>query len=425
MGHGQLSAGRCLAATALCLVVALAACGGGGQKIQALPGSICSPVAQGEDAPEVLVVSDLPLRGVFRPTTTQMVRAIRDAIERRGFRAGDHALGYQSCDDSSAEEGNFTPGRCAANMREFAGNTKVVGVIGPFNSQCAQFEIPIANRALQGPLAMISPSNTGTGLTRAGPGTAAGEPGRYYPTGARNYVRIVASDEAQAAVLALVARDAGARRLFVLDDGDEGYGAPLARSVRAAVTRTRLQLAGSARYDPRGRSFGHIARRVKRSGADAVAIVGLWQAGGTAVVEDLRAALGERVRLLAPDGFASLPAREAAGAQGLLVMAPGLPPERLRPNGKEIVRRFGAGQLPGLGPPYAAQAAEVLLDAIAASDGNRASVTRRLLAAQVDGSVLGPIDFDTNGDIAAKSVSVYRVTRDGLALRDVVTAPNR
>ena len=38
MGHGQLSAGRCLAATALCLAVALAACGGGGQKIQALPG---------------------------------------------------------------------------------------------------------------------------------------------------------------------------------------------------------------------------------------------------------------------------------------------------------------------------------------------------------------------------------------------------
>jgi len=415
-----LNTRRWLSATVLGLAVAAAGCGSEGE-IQAMPSSICSPIAQGKAAPEILVVSDLPLRGAFRPTTTQMVRAIRQAVERRGYRAGGHALGYQSCDDSSADEGNFTPGRCAANMRGYVANPDVVGVIGPFNSLCAQFEIPIANRAPDGPLAMISPSNTRTGLTREGPGTASGEPGRYYPRGVRNYVRIVASDDAQATALAMVGQNAGARRLFILDDADEGYAVPLARSVRAAARRLRLPLAGTASYDPRRRRFGDVARRVKRSGADAVAIIGLWQAGGLALVADLRAVLGERVSLSATDGFASLPPREAAVAQGLLVTAAGLPPERMRPNGRAIVRRLGAGQLPGLGPPYAAQAAEVLLDAIAASDGTRASVTRRLLEATVDGSVLGPIRFDANGDIVAKPVSVYRVTRQGLALDDVVT----
>jgi len=40
-------------------------------------------------------------------------------------------------------------------------------------------------------------------------------------------------------------------------------------------------------------------------------------------------------------------------------------------------------------------------------------------------SVIGPIRFDANGDIAAKAVSVYRATRDGLTLRDVVRPSNR
>jgi ABC-type branched-subunit amino acid transport system substrate-binding protein len=45
-----------------------------------------------------------------------------------------------------------------------------------------------------------------------------------------------------------------------------------------------------------------------------------------------------------------------------------------------------------------AQATEVLLDAIADSDGTRSSVSERLLGVRVTDGILGSFDFDANGD---------------------------
>ena len=47
---------------------------------------------------------------------------------------------------------------------------------------------------------------------------------------------------------------------------------------------------------------------------------------------------------------------------------------------------------------YAAQATEVMLDAIAHSNGTRQSVTRALLASCVQNGILGSFCFDANGD---------------------------
>ncbi|MCX5744510.1 MAG: hypothetical protein NT062_18620, partial [Proteobacteria bacterium] len=58
-----------------------------------------------------------------------------------------------------------------------------------------------------GPVGMVSPANTYVGLTHAGPGTAPGEPGKYYPTQKRNYIRVVAADDFQGAADAPEARD--------------------------------------------------------------------------------------------------------------------------------------------------------------------------------------------------------------------------
>jgi branched-chain amino acid transport system substrate-binding protein len=66
--------------------------------------------------------------------------------------------------------------------------------------------IPVLNRASNGPIAQVSPANTYVGLTHAGPGTAAGEPGKYYPTGHRNYARVVAADDFQGAADATLAK---------------------------------------------------------------------------------------------------------------------------------------------------------------------------------------------------------------------------
>jgi ABC-type branched-subunit amino acid transport system substrate-binding protein len=65
----------------------------------------------------------------------------------------------------------------------------------------------------------------------------------------------------------------------------------------------------------------------------------------------------------------------------------------------------------GLYPVYAAASTEVLLDAIARSDGTRDSVARELLKTRLANSVIGPVSFDKYGDVRPAPVSILRVAR--------------
>ena len=126
-----------------------------------------------------------------------------------------------------------------------------MGVIGPYNSYCAQVEIPILNRAPGGPVPMISPSNTYPGLTRGGPGTQAsggyrGEPGVYYPTGTRSYFRLRPGDDLQGAALAVLAKRLGLHSVFVLDDGTEFWKGLVSDPFRNAAETLGVRVGGSA-----------------------------------------------------------------------------------------------------------------------------------------------------------------------------------
>ena len=52
------------------------------------------------------------------------------------------------------------------------------------------------------PVAMMSPANTYVCLTEGGPGCDGTEPDKYYPSGSRNYARVVAHDAYQGAAVA-------------------------------------------------------------------------------------------------------------------------------------------------------------------------------------------------------------------------------
>src|SRR5205085_9392501 len=143
-----------------------------------LPASSCSAV---QGTGDKLIASDLPLQGAGRTQTIQMTNAIAFILGQAGWKAGSTTLAYQSCDDATAQAGKWDSGKCSTNANAYANDASVIGEIGTFNSGCAEIEIPINNRAANGPLAQISPANTYVGLTHGGPGTAAGEPGKYYP----------------------------------------------------------------------------------------------------------------------------------------------------------------------------------------------------------------------------------------------------
>ena len=116
-----------------------------------LPSSSCGPVVyKGSGSPDFIVPSDLPLQGAIRHQTMQISRAMIWALAQAGWKAGKYKIGYQSCDDSTAQTGGWDTAKCATNAHLYANNRSVIGVVGTFNSGCAKIEMPILNRS--GPL---------------------------------------------------------------------------------------------------------------------------------------------------------------------------------------------------------------------------------------------------------------------------------
>jgi branched-chain amino acid transport system substrate-binding protein len=394
--------------------------------LQTLPASSCGPLQGPKDA-RYLVASDLPLQGAGRTQTIQMSKAIEFVFKQHGYKAGSYTIAYQSCDDATAQAGKWDSGKTSANANAYAQDKSVVGVIGTFNSGAAEIMIPVLNRAPNGPVAMISPANTYVGLTHSGPGTAAGEPDKYYPTGKRNYVRIVAADDFQGAADALLAKKLGLKSVYLLND-KEAYGLGVATNVRNALKQIGIKVAGFAAWDPKASSYEALASKIKQSGADGVFLGGLICENGGKLIKDLRAGLGQSAQIMAPDGFTPVSADvqgAGAAAEGMTVSVAGLPNEKLGSAGKKFVTDFGKTTGGTVNPyaVYAAQAAEVLVQAIAKSDGSRASVAANLFKTNVQNGILGSFKIDANGDTTSNPVSIYQVKNGQQTTYTVITPP--
>jgi branched-chain amino acid transport system substrate-binding protein len=401
------------------LGLAAAACGGddgGGGGAEALPSAACGPIRyEGDGEPDFLIASDLPLQGANRALTTEMADAIEFALQQRDWKAGDANIGYQSCDDSTAQAGSWDSAKCSSNARAYAANEKLLGLIGTFNSGCAKLVIPVMNRASGGPVAMVSPSNTYPGLTEGGPGTEAGEPDNYYPTGERNYVRVVWNDQFQGAANAQYAQELGLERIFILNDS-ETYGLGIATLFAEYAEKLGIQILGNQKWDKDASSYESLASRIKASNADAVFLGGIVCNNGGKLIKDLRAGLGPDVTLLGPDGWTPISATiEGAGgsANQMYISQPGIPIDQLTGAGKEFVDAFLAESGKDTVDPYtayAAQAANVLLDAIdRAGTDERARVAEELFQTEVQDGILGNFQIDENGDTTLGTVTFFQV----------------
>jgi hypothetical protein len=99
-------------------------------------------------------------------------------------------------------------------------------------------------------------------------------------------------------------------------------------------------------------------------------------------------------------------------AVGTYVIVEPPPVAALGPAARTWAERFAATQPGGTVPPYAplaAAATGVLLDAIARSDGTRASINAELHRTRGTGGILGSFRFTAQGDLDPAPVTVLRV----------------
>jgi branched-chain amino acid transport system substrate-binding protein len=326
------------------------------------------------------------------------------ALQQKGWKAGHWKIGYQSCDDSTAQSGGWDSGKCATNARLYATNTSVMAVVGTFNSGCAKIEVPILNRAHPGPVLMVSPANTNPGLTKK---WEAGEPNKYYPTGTRNYARVVATDDVQGPADALWSKTKGYTKVFVLND-KQTYGVGVARTYEAAAKKLGLKVVGSQGWDAKQSSYEALANQIKSSGAQAVFLGGIACNNGAKLMQDIKA-VNPKIQLQMPDGFSDPNANGAVG-NGAFISVAGQPPSALTGFGATFVKSFGksVGATPNPYAAYGAQAMLVAMQAVAAKGGDRAGIVRAALGIHIANGVLGNFTINKTGDTDALAITIYQ-----------------
>jgi branched-chain amino acid transport system substrate-binding protein len=260
---------------------------------------------------------------------------------------------------------------------------------------------------------MASPANTYVGLTHGGPGTAPGEPNKYYPTGKRNYIRMVAADDFQGAADAVLTKKLGVKSVYILND-KEAYGLGVATNFRNAAKKLGLKIAGFEAWDGKASSYEAQATKIKSSGATGIFLGGLICENGGKLVKDLRAGVPSSVKILAPDGFTPVSAVvQGAGnaAENMTVSVAGLPNSQLKAAGKAFLAGFRTVVHKQADPysVYAAQATEVLVNAISNSNGTRSSVASNLFKTNVTNGIIGTFKINKNGDTTSNPVTIYKI----------------
>jgi ABC-type branched-subunit amino acid transport system substrate-binding protein len=131
---------------------------------------------------------------------------------------------------------------------------------------------------------------------------------------------------------------------------------------------------------------------------------------------------------MAPDGFTPVSATIQQGgtaAEGATVSVAGLPNTALKGAGKAFVKAFTKAdhRTPDPYSVYAAQAAEIVVQAIKQSNGTRADIAKQLFKVKLKGSILGNVSFTANGDVTANPVTIYRVKSGKTTTFKVIVPP--
>jgi len=370
--------------------------------VTALPSSSCGPVVyKGSGSPDFIIPSDLPLQGAIRHQTVQISRAMLWALAQQGWKAGSYKIGYQSCDDSTAQTGGWDTGKCATNGRLYASNKSVIAVVGTFNSGCAKIIVPVLNRSA---LLMVSPANTNVGLTKK---WDPGEPNKYYPTGTRNYARVVATDDIQGPADAMWTKSLGIKKVFVLND-KQTYGFGVATTYRTAAKKLGLTVVGFQGWDAKQSSYEALANSIKASGAQAVFLGGIACNNGAKLMQDIKA-VNPTIKLQMPDGFSD-PGANGAVANGAYISVAGAPPSALTGAGATFVKSFGkqVGTTPNPYAAYGAQAMLVALQAVATGGGDRGRTTKAVFGLHVSNGILGNFTINAAGDTSLTPITIYK-----------------
>ena len=372
---------------------------------------------QAQGATTLVVATDLPLQGGSKDQSDTTNEAVALLLKQAGGKAGTYNIKLKYYDNSTAAKGSWDDAQCAKNAQAHVAARSEVAVMGTYNSGCAKIIVPVLNQDPKGPMLMVSNANTNPGLTKP---WGAGEPEKYYPTGKRNYFRVVTTDDNQGQAAANFAMSIGVKKVYVLNDR-QTYGQGVAQAFTAEAKKIGLTVLSDGTvgegWDDKQPNYEAMFTKIKALGPDMIYIGGIFDLNGGQLVKDKVKILGDNktVKLMAPDGFTGYPDFLALPeADGAYLSFTGLAIDFFPKAGaaakfladyKKTYKRDPTGAF----SIYGAAAMQVILDAISRSNGTRADIYKKASSTKISAakSVVGKaISFDKNGDTLNKDITI-------------------
>jgi branched-chain amino acid transport system substrate-binding protein len=373
---------------------------------------------------------DFPESGAETSNGIPSLNGVKFAVQQLGSVDG-FTLQVFNLDD--AVNGVHDPQKGAQNVQQFVDDTKVLGMIGPFNSGVARAEIPITNRAH---LVQISPANTNQCLTKdiyipmALTGLpdvdckAAGVPfpKDLRPTGTNNYFRVATTDDLQGPANSdYFYNNLKITKIGVASDA-EAYGKGIADTFSARFTKdggtvVKRQDFPNASHVSDFRSF---LRAAQAAGAQAIYFGGTDSNNACVVRNQMKGIFPDTAPFGGGDGIVTSQCIKDAAAQavGMYGTVATVAAEQV-PAAKATIDAFkkaytskddyGAYTMPSYDATKILVAA--IHKAIQANSGNmptRQAVLDQMYKTDYTG-VLGHTSFDQLGDTTNKVITIYTV----------------
>jgi branched-chain amino acid transport system substrate-binding protein len=377
------------------------------------PGASSGGGGGGSGAMDVKVGIELPMSGGEAPNGVPTANGVQLALNQIQVPGFNVTINQQ--DD--AVNGKHDPNQGAKNIQTLANDPAVMFVVGPYNSNVAQAEIPVSNAA---GLMQCSPANTAVGLTK---GDAAAALRQTNPDKIA-YVRVATTDDNQGAGTADIAyNDAGGKTAYVLDD-TQTYGVGLADGFTSAyetfggsvlkrdgvpdsttdftsyVTTAQGLNPGVIMYGGVTTSgIGLFRKQMAQNGLANIPLV-----GGDGIVDGSAATASSYLNIAGPDG--------AVNSYGTVAAIHDIPnPDKFKADYKAAFNTDpGSYSAPG----YACT--QIFLEALKAVGSgvtDPAQLREAIRAYVADTShkydtVLGTVSFDANGDTTQHTISYYK-----------------
>ena len=369
-----------------------------------------APAAHAADR-SVTIAIDFSLTGADASSAARMKNAALLAIEQANAAGG--VSGYHIdpliLDDGTATAGQYDAAQAATNARKMVSDPSVIAAVGPQMSGAAKAMAPVLN---EGGVAIVTPAASNGDLTSV---RYADE---YRASGHLTFFRTVTTDAYQGPQLAnYFANTLHVKTAYVLDDTG-AYGVGIADAFSAQAAKKGIKVLGRDKVDPKAEDYSAVMTKIKALNPDALYYGGVFEAGVKVIKQSYdaipKAFKGGGDGLYGPE---ILTAAGFPAAEGWYITI-GAPHLQADPRTvkfiKDFTTRFGMG--PDDYSVTAFDATQVILAAVKTLADAGKPVTREAVRATIEHSktstLQGDVQFDANGDLKNKIISIVQVKQD-------------